>query len=162
MGSMLREYETLYILNPELGDDAATSATDRLKGVLGKMGAEILREEALGKKKLSFFVKKHQRGNFQLLHYVGKPGTVEELERTMRNQDEVIRYLTCGFGQVKDVAVRRAEVEKMVREAQARKAEAERRQREEAEAAAQAAVSSRPGPAAEEESPEADAGGDAE
>lgn len=136
MGTLLREYETLFVMNPELGDDAVQSTVDRMKGVLDKMGAQVLREEAWGKRKLAFFVKKQPRGTFHLMHYVAGPGTVEELERTLRNTDQVIRYLTVGNGTVSDLEARRAEVEKLVREAEARraKAEEERKEREAREA----------------------------
>lgn len=131
--AILREYETLFVINPELTDDAANGVMDRLKGVLTKMNAELLREDKWGKRKLSFEVKKHQRGNYSLLHFVGPVGVVAELERTMRNLDEVIRFLTVSNGNVSDIAAKRAEVEKMVRERAADKAkqEAERREREE-------------------------------
>jgi small subunit ribosomal protein S6 len=131
--TILREYETLYVINPELADDAANTVIDRLKGVLEKMNAELLREDRWGKRKLSFEVKKQSRGNYNLFHYVGPVGVVAELERTMRNLDEVIRFLTVSNGNVSDLAAKKAEVEKMMRERAADKAkqEAERREREE-------------------------------
>lgn len=131
--AILREYETLFVVNPELTDDAANATFDRLKGVLEKMNAELLREDRWGKRKLSFEVKKQGRGNYSLFHYVGPVGVVAELERTMRNLDEIIRFLTVSNGNVFDIAAKRAEVEKMVRERAADKAkqEAERREREE-------------------------------
>ena len=133
MGTILREYETLFVINPELADDAANAVIERLKGVLEKMNAELLREDRWGKRKLAFEVKRHGRGNYTLFHYIGPVGGVAELERTMRNLDEVIRFLTTMNGNVLDIAVRKAEVEKQAREraADKAKAEAERREREE-------------------------------
>lgn len=133
MGTILREYETLFVINPELADDAANAVIDRLKGILEKMNAELLRDDRWGKRKLAFEVKKHGRGNYTLFHYIGPVGVVAELERTMRNLDEVIRFLTTSNGNVADVEARKAEVEKLVRERAADKAklEAERREREE-------------------------------
>jgi small subunit ribosomal protein S6 len=133
MGTILREYETLFVINPELADDAANAVIERLKGVLEKMNAELLREDRWGKRKLAFEVKRHGRGNYTLFHYIGPVGVVAELERTMRNLDEVIRFLTTMNGNVLDIAVRKAEVEKQAREraADKAKAEAERREREE-------------------------------
>lgn len=131
--TILREYETLFVVQPELTDDVANALIERLRGVLERMGAELLREERWGKRKLAFEVEKHGRGNYSLFHYVGPVGVVAELERTMRNLDEVIRFLTTTNGNVLDVAARKAEVEKMVRERAQDKAkqEAERREREE-------------------------------
>ncbi len=129
----LREYETVFVVNPELADDAVSKLGERLKGVLAKQKAELLHEESWGKRKLSFEVKKHIRGNYIQYHYVGTPGVVEELERAMRNMDTVLRFLTTMNGEVVDVEAKRAEVEKRVREraASKAKAEAERKEREE-------------------------------
>jgi small subunit ribosomal protein S6 len=110
----LREYETLVVLNPELADDAAGQAVERLKDVLSKKKATMLREEKWGKRKLSFEVKKHGRGHYFLLHYVAPVGAVEEVERTCRNIDQVIRFLTTLNGDVTDIEAKKAEVEKMV------------------------------------------------
>jgi ribosomal protein S6 len=93
----------------------------------------MLNEEHWGKKKLAFPVKKQARGNFVVFHFAAPVGTLEELERTFRNLDVVIRYLSATFGAVRDVDARRAEVEKRAKErAQARaRQEAERQEREE-------------------------------
>lgn len=133
MGSTLREYETIFVLHPDLTDDISTSVVDRLKEIITRMGGELLAQDLWGKRKLAFHVKKQQRGNYVVFHYIGPVGVVEELERTMRNLDQVIRFLTNAFGPVTDVEAKRADVEKKARErAQERaKQEAERREREE-------------------------------
>jgi small subunit ribosomal protein S6 len=133
MGSMLREYETIFVLHPDLTDDIATQIVDRLKEVISRMGGELLATDQWGKRKLAFSVKKQQRGNYVLFHYIGPVGIVEELERTLRNLDQVIRFLTNAFGTVQDVEAKRAEVEKKARERAQERArqEAERREREE-------------------------------
>ena len=139
----LREYETVFVVNPDLTDDVVNETiVDRLKGVLEKQGAEILREDRWGKRKMAFEAKKHSRGNYILVHYVAKVGVVEELERQMRNLEHVTRFTTTRLDEVVDVEAKKAEVEKMVKERAAAKAkqEAERREQEAAAAAAAAAA----------------------
>ena len=129
------------VVNPDLTDDVVNETiVDRLKGVLTKKGAELLREDRWGKRKMAFEAKKHSRGNYILLHYVAEVGVVEELERTMRNLEPIDRFTTTRLGEVIDVEAKKAEVEKMVKERAAAKAkqEAERREQEAAQAAAAA------------------------
>ena len=90
------------------------SLVARLKDVLDKKKATLLREEKWGKWKLSFEVKKQSRGHYFLLHYVAPVGAVEEVERTCRNVDQVIRFLTTLNGDVTDIEAKKAEVEKMI------------------------------------------------
>jgi small subunit ribosomal protein S6 len=140
----LREYETVFVVNPELTEDALQGdVMDRLKGVLEKQGAELLREDNWGKKKLAFEVKKQPRGSYVLFHYVGNVGVVEELERTMRNHEHVMRFMTTLHGDVADIEAKRAEVAKLVEDNA-------RRAREEAERAERAAEAAR-GEEAEED-----------
>ncbi len=143
----LREYETVFVVNPDLTDDVVNETiVDRLKGVLDKKKAELLREDRWGKRKMAFEAKKHARGNYILLHFVAEVGVVEELERTMRNLEHVSRFTTTRIGEVIDVEAKKAEVEKMVKERAAAKAkqEAERREQEAAAAAAASNVAEAP------------------
>jgi small subunit ribosomal protein S6 len=129
----LREYETVFVVNPDLGDDIVNNdVIDRLKGIVTKMSGEMLREDRWGKRKLSFEMKAHGRGNYFLFHYVGEVGIVAELERSLRNNEHVIRYVSTLNGPVTDIAAKKAEVEKMVHDRAAEKAklEAERKERE--------------------------------
>ena len=138
--SKQREYETMLVLNPELTDEQAGEALDRLKEVLTRMKAELLREDRWGKKKLAYEVKKQMRGHYVLLHYVAEVGVVEELERMARNMENVYRFLTTMSGEVRDIEAKRAEVERMVKERAERQRAAEKREeRGEEEAPAEAA-----------------------
>lgn len=137
----LREYETLIVIHPELTDDAVAQEIERLKGVLEKTGATLLREDKWGKRKLAFEVKKQIKGNYQVLHYASESASVDELERIIRNSDTIIRFMTTLKGPVTDIEAKKAEVENMVKEAAAAKARAEReRQERAADAAANAAA----------------------
>lgn len=136
----LREYETVYVINPELTDEQSKEIVDRLKGILDKKSATLLREDNWGKRKMAFEAKKQARGNYHILHYAAEVGVVEELERTMRNLEHVHRFMTEIHGEVSDVEAKKVEVDTMVRERAAAKAkaEAEKREREAAEAQASA------------------------
>jgi len=141
MSSILREYETLFVLNPELADDAVTELKNRLKAVLEKMNAELLREDNWGKKKFAFRVKKEVRGTFVNFLYAGPPEAVKEFERSLRNIENVIRFLTTVKDEVKDLDAKKAEIDKENREREAKAAAAAAAaEAAEAEAAAAAAA----------------------
>ncbi len=132
----LREYETIYVINPEQTDEQVKEINDRLKGVLESKGASLLREDTWGKKKMAYESRKQNRGNYMILHYAGQPEAVQELERIMRNIEHVHRFMTELHGPVADVEAKQAEVDKAVRDRAAakEKAEADRKAREAEEA----------------------------
>jgi small subunit ribosomal protein S6 len=89
-----REYETIFILNP----DSATEVVDRVAGrcqdVISKLEGKLLRAENWGKRRLAYTVRKQPKGIFVYLRYLGYEGMVHELERNLRMLDPVIKYLT--------------------------------------------------------------------
>ncbi len=138
----LREYETTFIINSELADDAAQEVVDRLRGVLEKQDAAILNQDNWGKKKMAYEVNGSPRGNYIVLHYAADATVVAELERQARNMEPVARFMTILHGDISDLEAKRAEVETDLRE-RAEKAAAEEAARQQAEAERAAAEAER-------------------
>ncbi|MBW2700230.1 MAG: 30S ribosomal protein S6 [Deltaproteobacteria bacterium] len=136
----MREYETLLILKPDLSDNDIGQINDRLQGVLEREGAQFLKCDIWGKKRLAFEVAKNPKGVFVQMCYLSAPSVITEFERNLRMIEPVVRYQTVRIGEVEDVEKRLAEqaVEnRATAEAKAR-AEAEAKIREEADAKARA------------------------
>ncbi|MBI4814708.1 MAG: 30S ribosomal protein S6 [Deltaproteobacteria bacterium] len=130
----LREYETLFIVHPELSDENVEGLSERLKEVIAKQKGEVLGSDSWGKRRLAYRAKKQTRGNYVLYHYAGSSGIVDEVERFLRNQEPVMRFLSSAVGVVTDVEARRAEVQKSAKErAERARAAAEREEREQRE-----------------------------
>lgn len=108
---LMREYETLYILRPDLAEDAIAKLNERLTGVLDREGAKVLRLDIWGKKKLSYEVKKNPKGVYVHLSYLGQPQVVSEFERNLRMIEPVIKYQTIRIAENVDVERRVAEQE---------------------------------------------------
>jgi len=154
---LLREYETIYILRPDMPEDGMAQVNDRLSGILEREGAKLLKQDIWGKKKLAFEVKKHPKGVYVHLNYLSKPDVIREIERNLRLLEPVLSYQTIKVADDVDVDARMAEQEaenqaRAAAEAQ-RKAEAEARRLEEEEAAS---FHSAPAYDAEDDSDQAD------
>ncbi|RJO68071.1 MAG: 30S ribosomal protein S6 [Myxococcales bacterium] len=148
----LREYETIFILRPDVGDEGMSQVVERVKGVLGSKGAVLLREQNWGKKKLAYEIDKHLKGIYHYLDYAGQPGTVEEVERILKIVEAVIRYQTVKVTDIESLDARRAEIQK-----EAEDEERRRREREERES-----LPAPPAAVVNGETAAADAAGDAE
>jgi small subunit ribosomal protein S6 len=141
----VREYETTFIVQPEISAEGAQALLGRLDDVLEKQGAIRLLLDDLGKRKLAYDIRKFQKGHYYVLSYLDDGKVVPDLERILRLEDSVLRFLTVqAVPHVKDVESRRAEAAEQERlraqkaaERAAREAE-EERARQEAEAAAAA------------------------
>ena len=91
---MERYYETIFILRPTLNDQEISEAIDNYKDLLVRHGAEMLRQEDLGKKKLAYYIKKFQNGHYAIYQYKAEAPAVSELERSFKISEDVLRYLT--------------------------------------------------------------------
>ncbi|GGH29987.1 30S ribosomal protein S6 [Paenibacillus segetis] len=94
----MRKYEVMYILRPELEQEALQAAVEKFQGII-QNGGEITKHDVMGKRRLAYEINKIRDGVFVLVNFTATPDVIAELERVMKISDEVIRYLIT-----KDVA----------------------------------------------------------
>ncbi|HEY9906159.1 MAG TPA: 30S ribosomal protein S6 [Thermosynechococcaceae cyanobacterium] len=87
-------YETMYILRPDLNDEAVDQEIDKYQTLLRDNGAEILETQHRGKRRLAYEIGKNREGIYVQMNYTGRGNEIVLLERAMRLSDEVIRFLT--------------------------------------------------------------------
>lgn len=90
----MRRYETIYILRPDVDEGVHVEIRDRVEGLIKDAQGNIELHESWGRKKLSYYVKKHNKGHFMYVVYAGVPTLVAELERNLRLAEPVIKYQT--------------------------------------------------------------------
>lgn len=90
-----RQYETTYILHPELDDAERTKVKDRVKAIIeDQFGGEILKVDEWGRRPLAYKIRKEDFGYYVLTRYQSSADTIAELERILRITDPVIKFLT--------------------------------------------------------------------
>lgn len=107
--SHLREYETIYILKPDVADDAAIAFIQKMKGVIEKEGGKHLKITNMGRRKLAWERLKQQKGMFVHHRYLGKPGIVAEYERNLAIEETVMLRQTVVLNKAADPAAFSAE-----------------------------------------------------
>ena len=165
----MREFETTFVVQPEISDEACTDLCGRLDTTLEDKGARRVMLDDWGKRKLAYEIQRFQKGHYFVLYYLDKGTVVSELERMLRLEESVLRFLTVrAKDRVADLDARVAEgveEERIQREKAAeraaREAEAER-QAHEAAAAAAAASAEAQAQAQAREAAEAASGAEAE
>ncbi|MBW4690795.1 MAG: 30S ribosomal protein S6 [Lyngbya sp. HA4199-MV5] len=87
-------YETMYILRPDLGEEAVDQAIEKYQTLLRENGADVLETQHRGKRRLAYEIQKHREGIYIQINYQCDGSQVAPLERSMRLSEEVIRFLT--------------------------------------------------------------------
>ena len=88
-----RQYEVVFIVDPT-ADDEVSKLTDGFTQIVTDQGGTITKSEIMGKRQLAYEILHHKDGTFVLLEIEGSGREIAELERRMRVNDRVLRYLT--------------------------------------------------------------------
>ena len=89
-----KEYETIYILKPDIDADSAEKLGTRLAEVVGRESGRLTKVESWGRRRLAYDIGKQRRGVYMYLKYLGGGKVVSEIERNLRLSDGVIKYQT--------------------------------------------------------------------
>ncbi len=87
-------YETMYILRPDMGEEAVDQAITKYQTLLLEQGTQNLEIQHRGRRRLAYDIQKCREGIYIQMNYEASGTAIAVLERAMRLSDEVIRYLT--------------------------------------------------------------------
>ena len=90
----MRRYETMFIVNPDSSDEELKAVQGKYRDLVAGMDGLVAAYNDQGKKRLAYEVKKQDKGHYVLMDYVGSSDLVAELERNMRLDDRILKYLT--------------------------------------------------------------------
>jgi small subunit ribosomal protein S6 len=112
---MTRIYEELFIIRPDATDEEISPIIEQVRGVITAAGGTVDKEERWGIRKLAYRVEKRNEGYYVLLQFTSDPQTVKEIERRLRVNDSVLKFLTVRI----DEKLKRIEKRKKAREKRA-------------------------------------------
>ena len=107
--SWLREYETIYLMPPDITDEAADKIAERLRDLVAKNAGRVIKFTTWGRRKTAFEVRRQPRALYLQMSYLGLGQTVSEVERNLRNMEEVEKFLTTVVNKLVDPASRPTE-----------------------------------------------------
>ena len=91
---MDRKYEVMFILRPDTTDEDVDRLLQQMETNVAATGGRVTGFERMGKRRLAYMVRKFQEGIY-ILAFVEGPGSVlKELERRLRVQELVIKFIT--------------------------------------------------------------------
>jgi len=90
----MRTYEVMYIVDPETPPDKIEKLNEAVGGLIEKEGGEIVKMELIGMKTMAYNINKREDGYYVLFEINGTGQEIMELERRMRVNDMIMRYIT--------------------------------------------------------------------
>ena len=99
-----RTYEVMYIIDPETAGEKIEKLNDAVGKLIKKEGGTIVRMDDIGMKNLAYPIQKKTQGHYVLFEIEGSGQEIAELERRMRVNDMVIRYITVRVDEERKTA----------------------------------------------------------
>ena len=115
----MRYYETLYIVNPNLENEALDITMGEIGTELEKSKSKIINHRVWGKKRLAYQIENQKYGSFILLQFEGgEQDQMNEFHTWMKLNNSVLRHMTVALDdkpEVYEEEVKEVPVEKIVR-----------------------------------------------
>lgn len=87
-------YENVFIARQDLTPAKVSELTDKFAGVIESMGGKVTKRENWGLRNLAYKIQKNRKGYYMLMNLDAPAEAVVEMERLMRLDENLIRYLT--------------------------------------------------------------------
>lgn len=91
---MNRTYELMFIVRPDMTEEDQDKLISYLENAVTSSGGQVKNVEKMGKRRLAYTVRKFHDGIYILLTFEGSGGLVHELERRLRVNEPVIKFLS--------------------------------------------------------------------
>jgi len=89
----MRNYEVILIIHPDLDENAFEEVTEQVKGWITEDGGSITNVDVWGKRRMAYEIRKQREGQYVLLQTEMQPEAQTELERKLRLQETIMRFL---------------------------------------------------------------------
>jgi small subunit ribosomal protein S6 len=96
----------MYIAEPTVSDEAVSQLNTEIEEIIAKENGTIVQTDDMGRRQLAYPIKKHKEGYYFLFEIEGSGKEIAELERRMRVNEHVIRYLTVRVDEERKTAAK--------------------------------------------------------
>ena len=84
----------LVIIDPRPADEEVATLLTQLSDQVTSLGAEVIKMENWGKRRLAYDIRKQREGTYAVLEVSAEPSTIKEFERQLRLNESVLRFLS--------------------------------------------------------------------
>jgi small subunit ribosomal protein S6 len=87
-------YESVFIARNDITQAQVDAVADQVTTILGEQGGEVKKREYWGLRGLAYRIKKNRKGHYMLLGIDATPVAMQEVERQLGLNEDVLRVLT--------------------------------------------------------------------
>lgn len=99
-----RTYEVIFIVDPTAAEDDVMKLSEGVQKIITGQGGSITKTEMMGKRQLAYEINHKKDGTYVLLEVEGSGKEIAEVERRMRVNDQILRYMTVRVDEMRQRA----------------------------------------------------------
>lgn len=107
----MRRYEIIFIVKANCGDEEINSVIDKVDAIIEADGGTVIKTDKWGLRKLAYLIKKESQGHYVYMDFGSIPASVDEIERILRIDDRVLKYMTVKLADSCDPVALKEEAE---------------------------------------------------
>ncbi len=89
----MKKYEIMYIIRPNIEDEAKKALVERFNTILTDNGAELTEVKEWGKRRLAYEINDFRDGYYMLLQVQSEAAAVQEFDRLAKISEDIIRHM---------------------------------------------------------------------
>lgn len=89
----MRTYELMFIVRPEVEEEALTAIVDRVQQIMTANAGEVQKVDHMGRRRLAYPIKKYKDGHYVLIQAGLEQPAITAVERDLKLSEDVIRHL---------------------------------------------------------------------
>jgi len=98
----MRLYESVLIARQDISAAQVESHVDEFAKIIENGGGSIKKREYWGLRSLAYRIKKNRKGHYVMLNFETTPATLNEFERIMGLNEDVLRFMTISIEEVEE------------------------------------------------------------
>jgi small subunit ribosomal protein S6 len=91
----------MFIVDPGAGDEDVVKLSEGVQKIITGQGGSITKTEMMGKRRLAYEINHKKDGTYVLLEVEGSGAEIAEVERRMRVNDQILRYMTVRVDEMR-------------------------------------------------------------
>jgi small subunit ribosomal protein S6 len=91
----------MFIVDPDAGDEDVLKLSESVQKIITGQGGSITKTEMMGKRQLAYEINHRRNGTYVLLEVEGSGAEIAEVERRMRVNDQILRYMTVRVDEMR-------------------------------------------------------------
>lgn len=95
-------YESVFIARQDISAAQVETLAETFGNIITENGGKVVKTESWGLKTLAYKMNKNRKGHYYMYNLDAAPEAVQEMERVMRLNEDILRFVTLRLEEVEE------------------------------------------------------------